>query len=222
MRVKRFALTINLVGRALLLCLIAVLTSANLAKAQQPSIQQIAPGVWVAGIPSAEFEYFAAPRTAGHQRQSNWCWAATVQMVLNYRGVPVTQEQVVQRIFNGAVPNVAGQPDQILTALRGWAFTRNGQRVMLSSSPVAFDGSEIVRDLAERWPIVVGVRMSSDSGHAYVLTAVTYQVDQWNRPIFLTAILRDPWPDSPSRIEVPWSVFQQNWMFMARMRIQAV
>ncbi len=222
MRIKRFSSMITFAGKAFLICVIAVLASANLAKAQQPSIHQIGPGVWVAGIPSGEFEYFAAPQTEGHQRQSNWCWAATVQMVLNYRGVPVSQEQIVQRIFNGSVPNVPGQPDQILTALSGWAFTRNGQRVMLSSSPFAFDDSEIVRDLAGRWPIVVGVRSSPNSGHALVLTAVTYQVDQWNRPIVLTAILRDPWPNSPSRIEVPWNVFRQNWMFMARMRIQPV
>jgi len=198
----------------------ALLAVASGARAQQPSIPAIGPGLWAAGIPSNEFEYFAAPQTDGHQRQSNWCWAACVQMVLNYRGVPVTQEQVVQRIFAGAVPNVPGQPNQILTALTGWAFTRNGQPVILQSSPFAFDGSEIVRDLAERWPIVVGVNMGN-SGHAYVLTAVTYGVDQWNRPIFRSVVLRDPWPGNPSRIEVPWLQFQQRWMFMARMRVMS-
>jgi len=203
-----------------LLLIVAVLGLASAAKAQPPSIQQIGPGIWAAGIPSNEFEYFAAPETAGLQRQSNWCWAACVQMVLNYRGVAVTQEQVVQRIFAGAVPNVPGQPNQILEALSGWAFTRNGQPVVLRSSPFAFDGSEIVRDLAERWPIVVGVNMGN-SGHAYVLTAVTYGVDPWNRPIFRSVILRDPWPGNPSRIEVPWNAFQQRWMFMARMRVMA-
>jgi hypothetical protein len=203
-----------------LLLIVAVLGFAGTAKAQQPSILPIGPGLWAAGIPSNEFEFFAAPETAGHQRQSNWCWAACVQMVLNYRGVPVTQEQVVQRIFAGAVPNVPGQPNQILEALSGWAFTRNGQPVILRSSPFAFDGSEIVRDLAERWPIVVGVNMGT-SGHAYVLTAVTYGVDQWNRPIFRSVVLRDPWPGNPSRIEVPWLAFQQRWMFMARMRVMA-
>lgn len=215
MRIKRhysISLMVNRIASFLLL--VAVLSLAGTAKAQPPSIRPIGPGAWAAGIPSNEFEFFAA-----RQRNSNWCWAASVQMVLNYRGVSVSQEQVVQRIFGGAMPDVPGQPDQILTALTGWAFTRDGQPVMLTSSPFAFDGSEIVRDLAERWPIVVGVRTSPTSGHAYVLTAVTYQVDPWNRPIFLTAILRDPWPDNPSRIEVPWETFQQRWMFMARMRV---
>jgi len=41
--------------------------------------------------------------------------------------------------------------------------------------------------------LVVGVNMGN-SGHAYVLTAVTYGVDQWNRPIFRSVVLRDPWP----------------------------
>lgn len=203
---------------ARLMLIIALLGAPSLARAQAPSVQPIGPGLWAAGIPTNEFEYFAAPQTAGLQRQTNWCWAATVQMVLNYRGVQVTQEQIVQRIFAGAVPNLPGQPNQILTALSGWAFTRDGRRVILTSSPFAFDGSEIVRDLAERWPIVVGVNMGS-SGHAFVLTAVTYSVDQWNRPIFRSAILRDPWPGNPSRIEVPWEAFRQRWMFMARMRV---
>jgi len=214
----RVSILVNRIARVVMFA--ALITAASGARAQQPSIQALGPGIWVAGIPSNEFEYFAAPQTDGHQRQSNWCWAACVQMVLNYRGVPVTQEQVVQRIFAGAVPNVPGQPNQILTALSGWAFTRNGQPVILQSSPFAFDGSEIVRDLAERWPIVVGVNMGN-SGHAYVLTAVTYGVDQWNQPIFRSVVLRDPWPGNPSRIEVPWPQFQQRWMFMARMRVMA-
>jgi hypothetical protein len=209
----------KLATSAVLLFLFAALVASTGARTQQPSIQQVAPGVFAAGIPTNEFEFFAAPSTEGHQRQSNWCWAACVQMVLNYRGIPVTQEQVVQRVFGGAVPNLPGQPYQILQALSGWAFTRNGQRVMISSSPVVFNGSDIVRDLAERWPIIAGVRMPGNTGHAFVLTAVTYQVDMYNRPIFLTAVLRDPWPASQSRIEVPWVDFQQNCMFIARVRI---
>ncbi|MBS1914157.1 MAG: C39 family peptidase [Bacteroidetes bacterium] len=212
--------TVRVLTRGIAPLLIAGLLAAASAAAQQPSIMQIRPGVWAAGIPTEEFEYFAAPETAGHQRQSNWCWAACVQMVLNYHGIPVTQEQVVERIFGGAAPNVAGQPDQILEALTGWAVTRDGQKVRVSSSSFAFDGSEIVRDLAERSPIVVGVRTSQATGHAYVLTAVTYTVNRANEPIFLTAILRDPWPNNQSRIEVPWSTFQRNWMFMARVRVE--
>lgn len=49
---------------ASLLLIVAILGLTSAAKAQQPSIQEIGPGVWAAGIPSNEFEFFAAPETA--------------------------------------------------------------------------------------------------------------------------------------------------------------
>ncbi|MBV9215724.1 MAG: C39 family peptidase, partial [Acidobacteria bacterium] len=170
--------------RTVLAAAVAFLPVPALSQVTQPqqqlSIRQIQPGLFVAGIPTDEFEYFAAPLSNGHQHQSNWCWAACIQMVLNYHGVAVTQEQVVQRIFNGQVPNLPGQPDQILAALSGWAFGVNGRPVMLQSTPFALNGSEIVSDLATKWPIIVGVQIQPGTGHAFVMTAVTYKIDQMN------------------------------------------
>ena len=83
-------------------------------------VDEVAPGYFVAGVQSSEFQFAAAPDVGGRQRQSNWCWAACGQMVLNNHGLRVTQEQVVQRIFGESV-NAPGQPAQILAALSGWA-----------------------------------------------------------------------------------------------------
>jgi hypothetical protein len=47
-------------------------------------------------------------------------------MVLNADGIDVTQEEVVQRIFGDANVDQAGTLDQMLIAMSGWAFTRNG------------------------------------------------------------------------------------------------
>lgn len=43
-----------------LLLLAAVLGFASATRAQQPSIRQVGPGIWAAGIPSNEFEFIAA------------------------------------------------------------------------------------------------------------------------------------------------------------------
>ena len=51
-------------------------------------MERLAPNYFVAGIPTDEFRYFAAPESTGRQRQVNWCWAAVVQMVLNAQGLP--------------------------------------------------------------------------------------------------------------------------------------
>ena len=177
-------------------------------------IEQIGPNLFAAGVPSSEFQYFAA-----RQRHSNWCWAAAIQMVLNYHGLFVNQSAVVERIY-GAEVDAPAAPDQILTALSGWAPDARGRFSEIDASPYTFSGSQIVQDLGYRWPIIVGLRTANGGGHAVVLTAVYYSVDPWNNPIFHSVVIRDPWPDSPSRQELSWSEFQQRLLFMAHVRVR--
>lgn len=195
-----------------LLLLIPVVSRAD--------IQQIGPNLFVAGVSSAEFEFFAAPQQNGKQRQSNWCWAATVQMVLNYHGLFVNQEQVVARIF-GELVDKPGRPDQILAALSGWAPDSIGGISQIYASPYIFQGSDIVNDLAYKWPLIVGLSQPKQNiGHAYVLTAITYSVNQFNLPIFHSVVLRDPWPTNPSRVELSWQEFRSRVLFMARVSVK--
>ncbi|MEP6673479.1 MAG: papain-like cysteine protease family protein [Chthoniobacter sp.] len=182
-------------------------------------MDQISPGYFVAGVRSVEFEFSAAPEMGGRQRQANWCWAACVQMVLNYHGLRVRQEDVVQRIFGGQV-DAPGQPQQILAALSGWAPDVRGRYSAIQASPYVLQGSDIVRDLAYKWPLIVGLRNADGGGHALVLTAVYYHVAPNNQPIFEKVILRDPWPSNPSRQELSWQEFVQRVGFMARVSVQ--
>lgn len=182
-------------------------------------LQQLGPNYFVAGVPSGEFEFFAAPQHNGRQRQSNWCWAATTQMVLNYHGLYVAQEEIVSRIF-GELIDSPGQPDQILAALSGWAPDARGRFSQIHASPYIFQGSDIVNDLAYKWPLIVGLRQPGQIGHAYVLTAVYFSADQYSQPIFDRVVLRDPWPGSPSRQEMSWSEFQSRMLFAARVHIE--
>ena len=186
---------------------------------QAQSGQQLGPNYFVAGIPSSEFEYFAAPQVAGRQRQANWCWAATVQMVLNYHGLYVSQEQVVHRIFGGLV-DWPGQPQDILRALSGWAPDASGRYSSIHATPYVLRSSDIVRDLASKWPIIVGLQQpGQEVGHAYVLTAAYYRADAYNEPVFDRVVLRDPWPNSPSRQELSWGEFRQRLQFAARVYV---
>lgn len=206
-------------ARVLLIAANVLLASALTAPVAVADLQQLGPNLFVAGVPSAQFEFFVAPEQNGRQRQTNWCWAASVQMVLNYHGLFVSQEQIVQRIYGAQVDQPA-QPAQILEALSGWAPDARGRYSAIYASPYTFSGSQIVQDLAYRWPIIVGLRNANGGGHALVLTAVYYSVDQWNNPIFQSVVLRDPWPGSPSRQEMTWVDFQQRLTFMARVYVQ--
>ena len=64
-------------------------------------------GYFVAGVKSEEFVHFAAPESAGKQRMENWCWAACIQMVLNYHGLYVDQQDIVTRIYGAAIDRPA-------------------------------------------------------------------------------------------------------------------
>ncbi len=183
-------------------------------------IRQLQQNLFVAGIPSNQFEYFASPNQNGRQRQANWCWAASVQMVLNFHGLYVSQEQVVQRIYGRQIDRPANS-NQILHALSGWAPDNRGRYSSIHASPYTYSGGQIVQDLANRWPLIVGLRNPNGGiGHAVVLTAVHYSVDQFNNPIFHSVVIRDPWPESPSRQEMSWNEFQSRLMFMTRIYVQ--
>lgn len=201
-------LTINHKLWSLLLGLSLLVSLASPIKAQ--SIQQLGPNYFVAGIPSPEFDFFVAPEQNGRQRQANWCWAACVQMVLNYHGLYVTQEQVVARIYGNLVDQPAGD-QQVRTALSGWAPNVSGGVSQIFCQGGLSSVNDITNNVAFKWPLIVGLRNPQGGvGHAYVLTAIYYATDQFNNTIPDKVVLRDPWPSNPSRIEVPWQEFAQR------------
>jgi hypothetical protein len=181
-----------------ILILLFFLISYNPSFAQ--NITQIGPGLYQVGIKTSELQYFVAPETNGRQRQSNWCWAACIQMVLNYHGIYVTQEQIVTRVF-GKLINSRANLNHILAGLQGWALQNNKNPVVVTAYKVN-KWSDLVKDLAYRKPMIVVLRNTSQGSHAYVLTAATYYVDSRNEPIFRTLVLRDPWPRNQSRLEL--------------------
>jgi len=205
-------------NKPLIWLLLAGLLILWVVESVDAEIQQLSYNNYVAGIFSNEFEYFAAPQWGGRQRQSNWCWAACIQMVLNYHGLYITQEQIVQRVF-GTMINRPGQPQEILSALSGWAPDMRGRYSEVHASTYIGKGSDIVNDLAYRWPLIVGLTQPGNIGHAYVLSAVYYQVDAANEPIFYKVALRDPWPGNISRLEMSWAEFRQRLTFIARVYV---
>lgn len=208
-----------------------------LTPAVHGAVWTIGPNSYIAGVPTDKFRYSAAPEVEGRQRQENWCWAACVQMVLNFHGLCVNQEQVVQRIYGQQVNRPATNA-QILTALSGWAPDECGRPAAITASPYAWDEA-VIDDLAYDWPLIVGLDNKDGSGHAYVLTAVQFHNDtyvqgytrrfwlgRWysvpvyaQRPVFDYVYLRDPWPSNASKQTIAYSDFKSNLLFADRVRV---
>lgn len=169
---------------------------------------------YCAGVPMKDFEYYAAPQIVGRQRQSMWCWAASIQMILNYHGLLVSQEQVVQRVFGQKI-NSPANISHILSALRGWAPDIRGRFSEIHASQYGLTPSELIRDLSNNWPLIVGFG-GKPIGHACVLTAVEYNQYLNGFPFLTKAIYRDPSPNYFSRQGSSWAIFSNRASFYVR------
>lgn len=148
------------------------------------------------GIPSHTMNYFASL-----QNNSNWCWAASIQMILNYYRINIDQEDIVRRSYGtdpyGNLPNWQGSPQIITANLNNWNIDKSGKKYTVQS--VLYNGaplpSYLINELLNGRPVLVGYKSSSSGGHAVVITAVSY-INTFNGPVIQTITVRDPWPSS--------------------------
>jgi len=178
-------------------------------------------GYFVAGVPSQEFVHFAAPESAGKQRMQNWCWAACIQMVLNYHGLYVDQQDIVSRVFGATVDRPANG-DQIMKALTGWAPDSRGRRSAIYADAYNLDPATVINDLDKKWPLIVGLQGARGvaTGHAYVMTAAYFSQNPNGVPTIHRVVLRDPFPGYESRIELDSNEFSQRLQFATRVYVE--
>ncbi len=172
------------------------------------------------GIPSERFNYFVSS-----QRNSNWCWAASLQMIFNYYGVTISQEQIVGRSYgvdpNGILPNWTGSFEVITMNLNNWSVDNFGRYYAVQSS--LFWGAPtplfLIQELSAQKPVLIGYKSGPSSGHAVVVTALSY-IPTPNGPSIQTIIVRDPWPSQQNiqnmgRVEYPGlnfaNLIQAHW-----------
>ncbi|MBB5337832.1 C39 family peptidase [Tunturiibacter gelidoferens] len=146
------------------------------------------------GIRTVDFNFAAAA-----QQQNEWCWAASIQMILNYYGIPATQQEIVTRTY-GIPVDQPGSDAAINSALNGWGRTVAGEiRTIHSATGNGLPTPAILlRELAEQHPILVAFATGPNSGHAVVITAASY-INGPSGPQVTSLVLRDPWP-SPNTI----------------------
>lgn len=170
---------------------------------------QVQPGPIYVGIPSGTFQMSTAA-----QLQDEWCWAASTQMILAYYGIPVTQPEIVARVF-GAAGDWSASDQVISAALNGWGFNRNGQMVYIRSTAYAGPPppNVLLNELSQYHPILLTFMSGPTSGHAVVITAASYTRGQFG-PQVTSIVVRDPWPSpqnivTAGRVEIPYSALAQ-------------
>lgn len=133
------------------------------------------------------------------QRNSMWCWAASIQMVLRYYGVTISQEAIVKQSFGvDEWGNPANKPagfDIMTKHLNKWGVDVHGQhfeiRAMLS--PGAPSPSVLLRELSSHRPILISYNSRPRMNHAVVCTAAKI-TEENGRQVIKSIVVRDPAP----------------------------
>lgn len=182
-------------GQATWRCRIAaVLFSVCLCSIQ--SFGQPVGRVQQVGIPSGAMDFVAAA-----QQGSQWSWAATIQMVLGYHGVAITQQQIVARTYGtdvwGNLPDWGGSIEAITANLNNWSFDNYGQRYAVAATLNwgAPAPDVLIEELRNQSPVIISYRTGPNFGRAVVVTAATFSRTMLGTVIH-SVVVRDPWPSA--------------------------
>jgi hypothetical protein len=140
---------------------------------------------------------FARTATPSLQRNSQWCWAACIEMVCRWHGVQLSQESIVNRIYGG-MANMPANDQQLTSALNDVWEADDGSRIRISASVFSaamnlagVSNERVIADLSAGRPLINGSRT-----HATVVARVDYLPRQ--RPDIRRVHVIDPWPGAAS------------------------
>ncbi|MFN8255806.1 MAG: papain-like cysteine protease family protein [Bacteroidales bacterium] len=153
--------------------------------------------IYYVGIPGSKLNYATSV-----QKKPLWCWAASIQMVLNYYNVAITQEQIVEQTYgknpDGSIPNLPANLETLHRNLNNWGIDNKGKRYFVNAE-FGFGPPEailLIEELSQKRPVIIGYK-GNVGHHIVVITALSYYESELG-PVINTIIVRDPLPDESS------------------------
>ena len=138
------------------------------------------------------------------QYKDNWCWAASVQMVLDYYGLYVTQSRIVERTYGDDYDFTANKND-VIKALNGWYV--DGYTVRTSYERYK-NAKTLIDAIAKGQPLIIGMDEDySSTGHAYVLTHVFFKRDGYGNMTPIRVVVLNPANAGDLEESLDWSDF---------------
>lgn len=152
---------------------------------------------------------FLASVAPNAQENSNWCWAACLEMAFSCLSHRVTQQTIVKTAW-GDIRNVpASEREIVRTAQREYVDTfgtrfRAKARLLDRTITMITDMASLgqtFEHVGAGKPAIVGTWNADGSGHATMLTSLTVRrsADRKSSPEFRAAGVYDPWPGRERR-----------------------
>jgi hypothetical protein len=169
------------------------------------------------GAPSVLFKTWAKPWRST-QKRSNWCWAASTQMVLKYHGVRMAQRNIVNKVL-GTIGNQAVSMRQLSAALDTMRIIKWWNCHDIDAALVDPSVKTVTEALEERWILLAGLSQSGNrSGHVYVL----YGADTYCRKgnIQLGKLyMHDPLLGNKGKLQLSWAEFLEREPALVMVRV---
>lgn len=144
-----------------------------------------------------------------HHRQykDNWCWAACVQMVLDYNGISVSQSSIVERAYGDDYDFTANK-NNIVDAINGWNV--GGYSVRASYERYK-NAKTLINAIANGRPLIIGLNERYTSmGHAYVLTHIFFTKDYNGNMTPTRVVVINPANSGDLEESLDWSDFYKR------------
>ncbi|MGE0494931.1 MAG: hypothetical protein AB7S38_37320 [Vulcanimicrobiota bacterium] len=167
---------------------------------------------YVVGVSTQNYEAFADPDGQGQALESNWGWAAAMQQILNFHGLKVRQQELVEKTL-GAAENKTADLDQILAKVPGRYPDSRGRdsTVQLVTTE---ELEQVWKDLEKDWPALVGISSPGlDVLEAQVLTSATFEAGK-----LVKVGLRNP--VSTGKVEMDGDEFRQRAQSIVRVYVE--
>ncbi len=138
------------------------------------------------------------------QRDSLWCWAASLQMIFHHYGVRLPQERIVKEVFGstpwGTAPNKPADFLHISKVLNRGGVDSVGRRFHVKSMlmPGAPNTETLAEELSAQRPVLLSYQSRPRMNHAVVITAMELSAQQ-NGLVFKRMVVRDPNPKAQNR-----------------------
>lgn len=161
------------------------------------------------------FEFFKA-----RQKTPVWCWAACIQMMLNYKSVEWRQEDIVTAV-KGYLKSETASDGEIAQFLNQWGFDYDG--APWASRCAYYRGAPrpdwLVSELAQDRPLIVSYQTGPRMGHVVVLHQVDFTPTDFG-PVVNSVRIYDPFTDAHYSVN-PQGVLQTttaHWFVDVRKR----
>lgn len=138
---------------------------------------------------------FGSTGTAALQEESQWCWAACIEMVCRFHGIKLSQRSIVHRVYGGLV-NMPADDKTLTAALNNQWTSDDGKSFRISAdvySPALLQSGvsneRAIEDLTNERPLING-----SGSHATVVARIDYVPQAGAPPVVERVHVIDPFP----------------------------